>query len=96
LALNESVLSSTSVEALARQLPRLHYLDWLRLIVMSCTFFTRRSFDTLLDRHTANTEKSGVITASLPLIGRRAIPLASVCRVDPRSSRSTIRSQAAL
>jgi glucan biosynthesis protein C len=56
---------------------RLHYLDWLRVILIFGVFLFHavHPFDVLLDWHIKNAEKSGAATAFLLLINPWGMPL---------------------
>jgi peptidoglycan/LPS O-acetylase OafA/YrhL len=60
-----------------RRTLRLHYLDWLRVILIFGVFLFHavHPFDALLDWHIKNAEKSGAATAFLLLINPWGMPL---------------------
>ena len=60
-----------------RKSERLHYLDWLRVILIFGVFLFHalHPFDALLDWHIKNAERSGAATAFLLLVNPWGIPL---------------------
>jgi peptidoglycan/LPS O-acetylase OafA/YrhL len=66
-----------TVESGSGKRPRLYYLDWLRVILILgvFAFHVVHPFDTLLDWHIKNEERSGAVTAFLLLVNPWGMPL---------------------
>ncbi len=72
-----SANSTSNTESGSQKPGRLYYLDWLRviLIVGVFVFHVVHPFDTLLDWHIKNEERSGAVTAFLLLVNPWGMPL---------------------
>jgi glucan biosynthesis protein C len=68
---------SVPAEGSAGKTTRLHYLDWLRVILIFGVFLFHAAhpFDAVLDWHIKNTERSDAITGFLLLINPWGMPL---------------------
>ena len=100
MTVTEPAQTNTPAERSGGKSVRLHYLDWLRVLLIFGVFIFHalHPFDALLDWHIKSPERSGAITAILLLTNPWAMPLffliagaASKFALRRRSNRQYIR-----